>query len=165
MKIEKNLVVPGKLGYVKGGKPDVECILCAIRDRNEKVVSLEVTRSELTMVSLNLYPYNPGHLLIFPLRHLTDPRELRQDEVLEIHDCQKLFMDVLDEVYQPSGFNLGYNIGPHSGASIEHIHCHLIPRYRSEIGLLEMVSEGARVLVEDPRVTLERLKEAFSKRC
>ncbi|MEA2063858.1 MAG: HIT domain-containing protein [Gemmatimonadota bacterium] len=161
MKIEQHLVNPGKLKYVRGEKPDVECILCAIRDRDETVTNLEVMRNGLMIVSLNLYPYNPGHLMIFPNRHLTDIRQFTSGEVLEMHRLQVLSMNVLESLYNPRGYNIGYNVGQVSGASIEHIHCHLVPRYRNEIGLVEMVSRGSRVIVEDPVVTVEKLRSAF----
>jgi len=163
MKIERNLIIPGKLDYVRGNKPDVPCILCAIRDHDPQVTKLEIFRSELLLISLNLYPYNPGHMMVFPLRHLTDIRELSEPEVLEMHRLTGRAMAALEEVHQPSGFNIGYNVGATSGASIQHVHCHIIPRHRHEIGVLEMVSEGARVLVEDPRVTLKKLHKVFSR--
>jgi ATP adenylyltransferase len=162
MKIERHLVIPGKLSYVRGKKPDVECILCAIRERDPQVVSLEVLRTGLMIVSLNLFPYNPGHLMIFPLRHIVDIREMTPEEVLEMHRLQMKSMEVLEALYSPSGFNLGYNQGPTSGASIPHLHCHLVPRHRNEIGLLEMISEGSRVLVEDPRETLKKVRTTFA---
>lgn len=161
MKIDRNLVIPGKLNYVRGDKPDVPCILCAVRDHDERVVCLEVGRTELMSVSLNLYPYNPGHLMIFPLRHVNDIREMNEAEVLEMHKLQKRCMGLLEKLYTPRGFNIGYNIGATSGASIEHLHCHLVPRHRNETGVLEMVSGGSRVIVEDPVETLEKLREAW----
>ncbi len=161
MKIEQNLVIPGKLDYVRGDKPDVPCILCSIRDNDERVVRLEVGRTELMVISLNLFPYNPGHLLIFPLRHITDLRELSSDEVLETHRLLQRLMDILESSYGPRGFNIGYNVGATSGASIEHLHCHVVPRHRNEIGVLEMVSGGTRVTVEDPNVTLDKLRKAW----
>ncbi len=161
MKIEQNLVIPGKLDYVRGDKPDVPCILCSIRDNDERVVRLEVGRTELMVISLNLFPYNPGHLLIFPLRHITDLRELSSDEVLETHRLLQVWMDILESSYGPRGFNIGYNMGVTSGASIEHLHCHIVPRHRNEIGVLEMVSGGTRVIVEDPNVTLDKLRKAW----
>ncbi|HLA40594.1 MAG TPA: HIT domain-containing protein [Candidatus Glassbacteria bacterium] len=164
MKIDRHLVIPGKLAYVRGGKPDVPCILCSIRDRDEKVVRLEIARTAQMLISLNLYPYNPGHLLIFPLRHITDIRELTKEEVLEMHRLQTRMMEILEEVYGPRGFNIGYNVGAFSGASIEHLHCHLVPRHRNEIGLLEMISEGSRVLVEDPGDTLEKIRRACASK-
>jgi len=163
MRIERHLIVPNKLSYVRGERPDVECILCAIRDRDTRVTRLEVLRTELMIVSLNLFPYNPGHLLIFPLKHLTDIRQFSQEEVLQLHSLQKRAMQVLESLYSPTGFNIGFNVGRTSGASIEHIHCHLIPRYRNEIGLVEMLGEGSRVLVEEPLVTLEKLRKAFAQ--
>ena len=71
--MQKNLFVPNKMGYVRGkDKPDVDCILCAIVEENDKVVRLEVYRTDLFVVALNLYPYSPGHLMIFPKRHVTE---------------------------------------------------------------------------------------------
>ncbi|MFH1069452.1 MAG: HIT domain-containing protein [Candidatus Glassbacteria bacterium] len=161
MKIDRHLVIPGKLDYVRGGKPDVPCILCSIRDRDQQVVRLEIARTDRLLISLNLYPYNPGHLLIFPLRHITDTRQLTEEEVLEMHRLQTRLMTVLEKVYGARGFNVGYNVGSFSGASIEHLHCHLVPRHRNEIGLLEMISQGSRVLVEDPNITLEKIRRAY----
>jgi len=115
------------------------------------------------IVSLNLYPYNPGHVMIFPMRHLTDIRDLTDEEIMEMHRLQGKVMAVLESVYGPSGFNIGYNVGETSEASIEHIHCHVVPRHRNEIGLLEMISQGVRVLVEDPLDTLEKLRKAFAE--
>ncbi|HUU28752.1 MAG TPA: HIT domain-containing protein [archaeon] len=163
MKIERNLIIPGKLSYVRGKKPDVECILCAVRDSDKRVPRLVVSRTELMIVSLNLFPYNPGHLIIFPLRHLNDIRELNHDEALELFSLQKQCMSALEAVYRPTGFNIGFNIGSSSGASIEHLHCHVIPRYRNEIGFVEMVSSGSRILVEDPRETLKKIRHSFAE--
>jgi len=163
MKIERHLIVPGKLAYVRGEKPEVDCILCALRDRDDRVPHLVVLRQRLMLVTLNLYPYNPGHLMIFPRRHLTDLRQFTGKEVLAMHSLQERSMQALESLYNPRGFNIGYNIGRASGASIEHLHCHIIPRHRNEIGLVEMISEGSRVLVEDPLDTCEKLRAALKK--
>jgi ATP adenylyltransferase len=165
MRIDQHLIIPGKLAYVRGKKPEVECILCALRDRDKRVDQLAVLRHELMIVTLNLYPYNPGHLMIFSRRHLTDIRRFTSEEVLAMHRLQELSMRVLESLYNPSGFNIGYNIGSSSGASIEHVHCHIIPRHRNEIGFVEMISEGSRVLVENPMDTRDKLREAFEKTC
>lgn len=159
----KNLFIPGKLQYARGEKrPDVECILCAIVEGSDKVARLEVHRSELFVATLNLYPYAPGHMMIFPKRHITDPRMLDQDEVYELHIMQGRCLDALDEVYSPHAYNVGYNIGEASGASIAHIHLHIVPRYRREIGFIEVIS-GTKIIVEDPNISLARMREAFEK--
>ena len=163
MKIDRQPGAPGKLSNIPGKKSDFPCILCATRDRNPKVANFEITRNKLMIVSLNLYPYNPGHVMIFPMRHLTDIRDLTDEEIMEMHRLQGKVMAVLESVYGPSGFNIGYNVGETSEASIEHIHCHVVPRHRNEIGLLEMISQGVRVLVEDPLDTLEKLRKAFAE--
>ena len=161
--MQNNLFIPNKLEYVRGDKrPDVECILCAIVEKNDKVVRLEVYRSDLFVIALNLYPYAPGHLMIFPKRHITDPRMLTHDEVIELHKMQNLSIDALEKVYSPQGFNVGYNIGEAGGASISHLHLHVVPRYKREIGFIDIIG-GVKIIVEDPNVSLSRLKEGFSE--
>ena len=156
-----NLFIPGKMEYARGEKrPDVECILCAIVEGNDQVTRLDVYRSRLFVVALNLYPYTPGHLMVFPNRHITDLRMLNDEEALELHKLQNLCMDVLEDVYTPHGFNLGYNIGEAGGASIEHLHLHIVPRYRRETGFIDIIG-GAKIIIEDPNVSLSRVREAF----
>jgi ATP adenylyltransferase len=71
-------------------------------------------------------------------------------------------LDVLDTLYSPAGYNIGFNMGLEAGASIKHLHLHVIPRYARELGIAELLG-GKRVLVEDLNRTRERLKEAFAK--
>ena len=161
--MRQNLFVPNKLPYAKGkNRPDVECILCAIVAKDDKVERLEVYRTELFIISLNLYPYSPGHLLIFPQRHVVDLRELNSDEVLGFHELQCLSFEVLSEAYQPRGFNVGFNMGETSGASIPHLHLHVVPRYQRELGFMDVIG-GARIIIEDPIVTQENLRNLFQK--
>jgi ATP adenylyltransferase len=157
----KNLFVPDKMAYARGrGRPDVDCILCAIVEESDKVARLEVYRSELFVVALNLYPYTPGHLIVFPKRHITDLRMLNHEEVLELHEIQSLCQNVLESVYTPHGFNLGYNLGDAGGASIAHLHLHIVPRYRRETGFIDIIA-GAKIIVEDPNKSLIQVREAF----
>jgi ATP adenylyltransferase len=161
--MRNNLFVPSKMEYARGGKrPDVECILCAIVEGNSKIARLDVHRSKLFVVALNLYPYTPGHLMVFPKRHITDIRMLNHEEAAELHKLQNLCLDVLESVYAPHGFNLGYNIGEAGGASIEHLHLHIVPRYRRETGFIDIIG-GSKIIIEDPNVSLSRVREAFAK--
>lgn len=158
-----NLFSPNKLKYVTGRKrPAVECILCAVIGRDKKVSSLEVFRSERFVVSLNLYPFNTGHLLIFPIRHIEDVRKFTDEEVLEAHTLVRVSMDVLEKLYGPRGFNVGYNVGSVSGASIAHVHMHVVPRYERELGFADIIG-GAKLIVENPTVTLKKVMRAFEK--
>lgn len=151
-----------KMAYVKGKRPD-GCILCLIRDGSEEVVDLSVYADDLFCVTVNLYPYNPGHLMIFPKRHLLDIREYNEVEERRLAELTRLFLDVLEETHSPSGFNVGYNMGFSAGASIGHIHLHMIPRYPRETGISDLIG-GRRVLIEAPHTSRDRIREALAHR-
>ena len=150
-----------KIEYVNGKKPDVPCILCALKDHVEGVQSLELYRTELSIVTINLYPFNPGHLMIYPTRHIEDITELTPEEAVDIHALTIKTIKILRSEFKPSGFNIGYNIGNGSGASIAHIHQHIVPRFNNEIGFIDVLS-GTRVFVVDPVLLMERLKKRFT---
>jgi ATP adenylyltransferase len=139
------------------------CILCLIRDENPEVTNLLVYRNEHIGVSLNLYPYNPGHLLLFPLRHVEDIRDLGGEERRALDAALDKSLSVMDSLYTPQAYNIGFNMGKAAGASVNHLHLHVIPRYPGEIGMAELLG-GRRVLVEDPLVTLKKLRSALGYR-
>ena len=95
MKLEKHNIVANKLDYARGKRPAVDCILCAVAANDPKVENLVVYRHRDWYVTLNLYPYNPGHLMIVPRTHHTDVRQLSESEVLELHHVQILCLRVL----------------------------------------------------------------------
>ncbi len=159
----KNLFTINKLAYTRGDRPKVDCILCAVAEKNQFVNDLSIYHTHLSVVSVNLYPYNTGHVMIFPKRHLLDIREYTQEEFMEVEELTRLSMDILDEVYYPRGFNVGYNIGQDSGASIAHIHRHVIPRYQNETGVIDIIG-GAKIIVEDPLITRDKLSKIFHAR-
>jgi ATP adenylyltransferase len=161
LEFESYLWVPTKAGYVKGDeKPKVDCILCSIRDQDPRVRSLEVWRDESNIAVLNLYPYNPGHVMIFPVRHVTRLSEMDGDEFEALFDSIKLSIRAIERAYSPDGFNVGFNIGEGSGASIEHLHAHVVPRYKSELGFIDIIG-GGKIMVEDPEIYLDRVRGAF----
>jgi len=162
VKLEKHNIVANKLDYARGKRPPVDCILCAVAEDDPRVVSLLLYRHDAWFITLNLYPYNPGHLMVVPRAHHTDIRQLSEAEVLELHRLQVLSLQVLDREYGPGGYNIGYNLGPSSGASIDHIHLQIVPRYRTEVGFFDVLSDS-RVIVEEPHVTQQRLQRAFAE--
>ncbi|MDR2900769.1 MAG: HIT domain-containing protein [Treponema sp.] len=149
-----------KMNYVKGKKPE-GCILCLVRDKSPDVENLVVYQNNFVGITLNLFPYNPGHLMIFPLRHETEIRNLSKEERHAFDDALDLSLTVLDKVYHPYAYNIGYNMGKVAGASIDHLHQHVIPRYPNEVGITELIV-GNRVLVEDIRESYRRIQEAFN---
>lgn len=146
--------------YFKEKKPE-GCILCLIRHKSVQVENLTVFQNEVLTISVNLYPYNPGHLLIFPNRHITDIRQLNEDEESELGRMTKIALTVLDKVFSPSAYNIGYNMGLEAGGSIEHLHQHIIPRYPREVGIAELIG-GKKILVESPYESTEKLKSEFN---
>jgi ATP adenylyltransferase len=150
-----------KIKYVKGEKSSVECILCAIRDNNPLVTNLNVYSTDKFIIAVNLFPFNPGHLMIFPKRHIRHLNELTKPEADEMHFLLVKTIQFLDEEFTPSGYNIGYNLGEGSGASIPHLHQHIVPRYINEAGFLDVLS-GTRVIVSDPVEVMNRLKTRFS---
>jgi len=160
--LKKHLFVPGKREYIHQRKLLPGCILCGILKYSPDVVNLTIYKSKLFSISLNLYPYNPGHLMIFPNRHIVDPRELTANEVKELHRLQNLALTILEEIYQPRGFTIGYNVREASGASIKHLHMHIVPRYYNELGFLDIIG-GSKIIVEDPNETKLKLQAAFAQ--
>lgn len=158
----RQLYVPSKMSYVKGKRPSVDCILCAVRSKDPKVSKLEVYRTRYWVASANLHPYNAGHILLFPIRHVADVRELKKVEFSELHSLQSLCLNTLDAAYGPVGYNIGFNIGRQAGASIEHLHLHIVPRYPNEAGFMDILS-GTRTIVEGPKQTVERLGKYFKR--
>ncbi|OIP27589.1 hypothetical protein AUK22_05355 [bacterium CG2_30_54_10] len=163
MAFRKHLFVPSKGDYIRGkSRQQVACILCAILAKDPRVVSLLVWEDELFAVSANLYPYNAGHLLIFPKRHIKDPREMNSHEDAAFLPLMKRCLTILEGLYHPLGFNVGFNLGDASGASIDHLHQHMVPRFHKELGFIDILS-GSKIIIEDPCLTVKKVKEAFLK--
>jgi ATP adenylyltransferase len=138
-----------KLKYAMKKKPVDKCILCSIVNQLEKVDSLEIYRTDKFVISVNLYPFNTGHLMIFPIRHIEHIEDLTESEALQLHKLTILAVKILKSEYKPHGFNIGYNLENAAGASIRHIHQHIVPRYENETGFLDVLS-GTKVVIIDP---------------
>ncbi len=149
------------MAYFKTPKPK-GCILCLIGEDSEEVESLKVWENEHFFVTVNLYPYNPAHLMIAPKRHVKDVRKLTLREEMELVKLRRYIINTLDELYSPSAYNIGFNMGLEGGASIEHLHLHVIPRYPRELGVADLIA-GKRVLVEDPKTTQERISREIRR--
>jgi len=161
-KFRSYICVPSKSGYARGeNRPDVDCILCSIASGDPRVQQKIIFRNEENMVVLNIYPYNPGHLLIFPIRHVEDFEELSKQEICSLFLLTQKAVRLLKEVYHPQGFNIGINQGEAAGASVRHFHIQVVPRYNSEIGFMETIN-GTRVIVETLDETLRKLKSKAS---
>ena len=156
------LWAPWRLSYVTAAQvPATDCIFCdacASRD-----VDLVVLRGRFCYVILNLYPYNNGHLMVVPNRHLAALEALTPDEQTELMQLARLAEMALNEVYRPQGINVGINLGKAAGAGIEnHLHIHLVPRWSGDTNFMTAVGQ-TRVLPEDLAATAARLRPIFAK--
>ncbi|HAY33596.1 MAG TPA: HIT family hydrolase [Bacteroidetes bacterium] len=138
-----------------------KCIFCGAIEEEENENCLVVNRGKLTFTILNLYPYNNGHLMVVPKRHLSDFELLNDEENLEIMKELQYAQTALKIVSNPDGFNLGANIGKVSGAGIaEHIHFHIVPRWSGDTNFMPVLGD-VKVLSQDLLITKKKLMEAF----
>ena len=114
-------------------------------------------------VILNLYPYNNGHLMVVPYRHIATLAELTPEELQEVAVLTQRSESALVEAYGPQGINVGINLGKSAGAGIhEHIHVHLVPRWGGDTNFMTVVGE-TRVLPEDLETSASRLRPVFER--
>lgn len=135
------------------------CQIAASPDRDASNFVLH--RGRHAFVLLNLYPYITGHLMVVPYLHTSEfdavPKEITDDMM----DLAKRSQTALREVYSPSGFNMGMNLGSAAGAGIaDHIHIHLLPRWSGDTNFMTTVGES-RVIPEALEATYEKLKSRF----
>jgi ATP adenylyltransferase len=139
-----------------------DCVFCraqATPDADALIVHQGVT----AFVILNLFPYNSGHLMVVPRRHLASMAALTHDELVEMAELTQAAERVLTEVYRPQGINVGMNLGRPAGAGVaDHIHTHLVPRWTGDTNFMTVVGE-VRVLPEEIAQTAERLRAVFAR--
>lgn len=143
-----------------GSKPDA-CVFCAaVAGADDAMI---VFRGALAAVLLNRFPYNNGHLLIVPARHVADLSSLTAGELHEIARLTQRAEVALVEVYRAGGLNVGLNLGKAAGAGLpDHLHVHVVPRWAGDTNFMPVVGE-TRVLAEDLPVTAERLRPVFAR--
>jgi ATP adenylyltransferase len=153
---------PWRLAYVTAAQaPSPECIFCdAVVQRDVELVLL---RGRHCFVILNLYPYNNGHLMVAPNRHLRTLESLTADEQVEMMQLARVSEMVLGEAYHPQGINVGINLGKAAGAGIEdHLHMHLVPRWTGDTNFMTSIA-ATRVLPETLTAAAARLRPIFER--
>ncbi len=146
-------------GAAGSDRPD-PCIFC---DRSPARDTLTVARGDLAYVILNKYPYNNGHVMVAPYRHLATLAATTDAERLELMRFARLAEIALTEAYQPHGLNVGINLGRPAGAGIvDHLHIHLVPRWNGDTSFISVFG-NTRVLPEDLESTVARLRPIFDR--
>ena len=151
----ERLWTPHRLAYVAGAASDqpTGCPFCLAPTRSDED-GLVVARGDVVYAVLNLYPYNPGHLMVCPYRHIADYTETTDDEATEISAMTKAAMRTLRSVSRAEGFNLGMNQGPAGGAGIAaHLHQHVVPRWVGDQNFITVIARTKTLpeLLQDTR--------------
>jgi ATP adenylyltransferase len=140
------------------------CIFCDAGARPEPASDdLVLIRGGLAYVILNLYPYNNGHLMVVPNRHVGTLRAMMRDELDALIRLTRHAEIALAEAYKPEGINVGMNLGRPAGAGVlDHLHVHLVPRWTGDTNFMTVVG-NVRVLPEELGETAKRLRPIFER--
>ncbi len=145
-----SLWAPWRLNYIKNdsskepSKPKNDCFLCEYRDAalSEDASNFVVQRGKRTLTVLNRYPYNNGHLLIAPLKHIATLEELDDATLLETMQVFKQMTKALTQTLNAQGYNIGLNLGEVAGAGLPgHLHWHIVPRWSGDNNFMPVVAE------------------------
>lgn len=160
----KHLHAPWRIQYIlesQSKKQPGGCLFCRARKSRELKKNLVLYKNRHVLVMMNKYPYNSGHLMIIPNRHVKDLAKLTVAEHRELGRTLALCTRALRKVYKPQGFNIGMNLERAAGAGItDHLHYHIVPRWNGDTNFMPVFSD-TRVLVESLDRAYDRLKREF----
>jgi len=141
--------------YILSKKPE-ECIFCLGDDSREDRQRLVLHRSRLSFVIMNRYPYNNGHIMVAPLKHIADVESIDPETALDMFQVLQKSLQILKKCLKPEGFNVGLNLGKVAGAGVEeHLHIHAVPRWNGDTNFMPVLG--------DVRVIPEHLQESYGK--
>ncbi len=147
------------MNYILGEKKK-GCFFCReLKEKKEKK-NLILHQGRDVFVVMNKYPYNNGHLMIVPKRHLLHLEDLNSDELKEFFELLKAAIKVLKTALKPQGFNVGMNIGTAGGAGEDHVHLHIVPRWQGDTNFMPLIGE-TKVIPEYLERTYQKLHDAF----
>ena len=153
---------PWRMEYIRMEKPK-GCFLCDEPNEDDDESNFILYRGKWNFVVMNNYPYNPGHLLVAPYRHIDALEKLPKRELYEHNDIIVKAIKVLKEAFNPTGFNVGMNIGSVAGAgTADHIHNHIVPRWQGDTNFMPVIG-GLRVIPEAVTETYRKLKGGFEE--
>lgn len=156
----ENIWAPWRMDYILNDKEN-GCIFCDKAKENKDERNLILLRKNLCFVIMNLYPYNNGHIMIAPYRHIGNVTETNKEESLEIFETMQICLKILEKTFKPDGFNVGINLGKVAGAGIkDHVHLHIVPRWEGDTNFMPVLAD-VRVIPEHISKTYKTLKEKF----
>ena len=155
-----NLWAPWRIKYIQGLNQTGECFFCAdVKNQEDDDKNLVLWRTTHCIVVLNRFPYNNGHLLLAPIRHISGLEEATDAEMLELMKLVAESRKALSLAIKPHGFNIGLNLGRCAGAGLpEHLHLHLVPRWDGDTNFMSVCSD-TKVISQSLTELLEQLKQ------
>jgi ATP adenylyltransferase len=159
----KRLWAPWRMEYI-GGEQRPGCLFCRVIEHpDDPDANLVVWRPEGAIVLLNKFPYNPGHAMVAPRKHVPTFEDLDDDSSLDLARAQRRTLQVLRATMNPDGFNIGANLGNAAGAGIpDHVHLHIVPRWNGDTNFMAVLDD-VKVVNEALAQTAEKLKRAFAE--
>ena len=153
---------PWRSEYVSASGDDDGCIFCKRLEEDDEAAHI-LHRAERSFVILNAYPYNSGHLMVAPVRHLGRLEDLAGDEFRDLMHMTRASVKVLQKALNPHGFNVGMNLGQVAGAGVPgHLHVHVVPRWGGDTNFMPVVGE-TKVLPELLADTDAKLRPLFAE--
>lgn len=152
---------PWRTAYIGKDHGNV-CIFCEKLESDQDEANLVLFRGKKTFVLMNLYPYNNGHLLIAPHRHVGEIEDLDEEEMMDLFQMTQKMVKALRS-FNPEGFNIGINIGRTAGAGVPgHFHIHVVPRWNGDTNFMPVFGD-VKVISESLEVTFKKLKESLAR--
>lgn len=154
---------PDRWKYIKRKDSDHQCVFCRAAHDEASFETLTVYKSEYSMIVLNKYPYNTGHLLVIPRRHNGDFLAFEKNEFDDLNQTLRLAVKAVKDVYESHGINIGLNLDKAAGAGIpDHIHYHIVPRFRGDMNFFPLIAE-TKVVPEALEETYRKMKDYFDR--
>ncbi|MDD5702603.1 MAG: HIT domain-containing protein [Dehalococcoidales bacterium] len=156
----ERLWAPWRVQYIRGKTPD-GCIFCDKPGENRDEENLILHRGDKNFVIMNAYPYNPGHLMVVPYRHIGKLEDMTDEERNDHYKIVSMALGILRADTNTDSFNLGMNLGRIAGAGIaDHIHTHIVPRWNGDNNFMPVIGD-TRVISESIQEIYSRLKGKF----
>jgi ATP adenylyltransferase len=156
----ERVFAPWRMAYINQ-LDDPGCVFCSKLAANDDRANLILYRGRDMFVIMNLYPYNSGHLLVLPYRHVAGLEDLTQSERAEMMEVILRCTRALTEAYKPQGFNIGFNLGKCAGAGVaDHVHAHIVPRWTGDTNFMPALAD-TKVLPQSLDQTYEALRPHF----
>jgi ATP adenylyltransferase len=158
----ERLWAPWRMEYVTADEIP-GCIFCNKPDEDRDRENMILFRGRLSFIMLNAFPYNNGHMMIAPYRHVGDFSELTGDEMLDLMRLTQVAKEVLERAFCPQGFNIGINLGRVAGAGIaDHIHVHIVPRWNGDTNFMPVIAD-IKVMPQALEKAYQTLKSALDE--